>query len=69
MVQSGCLPASSGTSSIPSFPRGESLLMKELLSLSRGRGAIKMKTNGEVGADWEVRGEDESSVGVFIMGW
>lgn len=35
-------------SSIPSFPHGESLLMKELVSLRRGRGAIKMKMRGEV---------------------
>ncbi len=49
-----CLPP---MSSIPSFPRSESLLMKELLSLRRGRGAIKMKTNVEVGRTgrWEGR--------------
>lgn len=52
-------------SSIPSFPHGESLLIKELLSLRRGRGAIKMKMNGGVRRTGEVRTEDESSVGVF----
>lgn len=43
-----CPPTPPQMSSVPSFPHGESLLMKELVSLRRGRGAIKMKTRGEV---------------------
>ncbi|KAI4808144.1 hypothetical protein KUCAC02_000212 [Chaenocephalus aceratus] len=48
-----CLPLLE-MSSIPSFPRGESLLMKDLLSLRRGRGVIKMRADGELGRE---RGE------------
>lgn len=55
-----CLPPLE-MSSIPSFPPGESLLMKDLLSLRRGRGVIKMRADGELGRE---RGEGESSVGV-----
>lgn len=52
-----CLPSVECPQSPHFLTEKESLLMKELLSLRRGRGAIKMKTNGEVGRTgrWEGR--------------
>lgn len=51
--------------SIPSFPHGESRLMKAALSLRRGGDAIKTRMMGEVQTDREMKRQDESSVGVF----